>query len=48
MLFFERDIFYEYKILKQTEGYEIVSISKYLFDVNIQIYLAILMVHHKL
>lgn len=34
LLFFERDIFYEYKILKQTEGYEIVSISKYLFDVN--------------
>lgn len=34
LLLFERDVFYEYKEHKQTEGYEIVSISKYLLDVN--------------
>lgn len=34
LLFFERDVFYEYKEHKQSEGYEIVSISKYLLDVN--------------
>lgn len=34
LLFFERDVFYEYKEHKQSEGYDIVSISKYLRDMN--------------
>ena len=34
LLFFEKDDFYDYKELKQSEGYAIVSISDYLKDIG--------------
>lgn len=34
LLFFERDIFYDYKEQKTNEGYTIISISDFLKDLS--------------
>ncbi len=34
LLFFERDVFYEYREQKENEGYTIISINDFLKDVN--------------
>ena len=40
LLFFERDVFYEYKKQKEDEGYTIASVSNFLKDIDYSYYIA--------